>query len=174
LWQEPKAPDFILEITSYSTWRKDVEDNPTLYASLGVQEYFQYDPTRDYLIPPLQGQTLIGKQYQPLPVQTRADGTLVISSTVLGLELHLRDDVLHFFDPATGQYLLNYQEAQEARQAAEALAQQETLARQAAEALAQQAMLARQAAEARLAELEARFRASPGSSPSTTEGTTSS
>jgi hypothetical protein len=173
LWQEPKAPDFILEITSESNWRKDVEDNCALYARLAVQEYFQYDPTGECLPSPLQGQRLVGQQYEPLPVQTRVDGTLVMRSMTLGLELHLRAGVLHFFDPKTGQYLLNYQEAQEgraqakaaqqqaeqARQQAEARAQQAEQARQQAEARAQQEARARQAAEARLAELEARLRA---------------
>ncbi len=183
LWQEPKAPDFILEITSHSTWRKDVEDNPPLYARLGVQEYFQYDPTRDYLVPPLQGQTLVGPHYQPVPGHTRADGTLVLRSAVLGLELHLRGGTLRFFDPATGDYLFDYQEAQDARHQAEAAqrqaeaAQQQAEAaqrqaeaaqrqaeqqaeqvRQAAEARVQQEVQARQAAEARLAALEERLR----------------
>lgn len=169
LWQEPKAPDFILEITSHSTWRKDVEDNPPLYARLGVQEYFQYDPTRDYLVPSLQGQTLVGQQYQPLPVHTRTDGTLVLRSAVLGLELHLRDGALRFFDPATGHYLFDYQESQAARQQAEAAQRQAEAAqrqaeqqaeqvRQAAEARVQQEVQARQAAETRLAALEERLR----------------
>jgi Uma2 family endonuclease len=55
LWREPKAPDFVLEITSQSTRVQDQGTKRERYALLGVQEYFQYDPARDYLEPPLQG-----------------------------------------------------------------------------------------------------------------------
>ena len=54
LGREPKAPDFVLEITSQSTRTQDQGTKRERYALLGVREYFQYDPTRDYLEPPLQ------------------------------------------------------------------------------------------------------------------------
>ena len=57
LWQEPKAPDFVLEITSRTTRSEDQGAKRGIYAFLGVQEYWQYDPTSDYLKPPLQGVT---------------------------------------------------------------------------------------------------------------------
>ena len=46
LWREPKAPDFVLEVTSKSTRRNDQVTKHTLYESLGVAEYFLYDPKR--------------------------------------------------------------------------------------------------------------------------------
>ena len=55
LWQESKGSDFVLEITSKHTRRDDQETKPRIYAALRVQEYFQYDPTGDYLQPSLQG-----------------------------------------------------------------------------------------------------------------------
>ncbi|HZT99969.1 MAG TPA: Uma2 family endonuclease, partial [Ktedonobacteraceae bacterium] len=39
------APHVVLEILSPETWKKDLEEKPALYAHLGVQEYFAYDPT---------------------------------------------------------------------------------------------------------------------------------
>jgi Uma2 family endonuclease len=39
------APHVVLEILSPETWKKDLEEKPALYARLGVQEYFAYDPT---------------------------------------------------------------------------------------------------------------------------------
>jgi hypothetical protein len=155
LWREPKAPDFVLEITSRSTRSKDQGPKRGTYAFLGVQEYMQYDPTQDYLRPPLQGFRLVGENYEPLPRTTLPDRTLVLHSEVLGLELRLNDGVLRFFDPTTSRYLLSYQEAEQARQAAEQ-------ARQAAETRARQEATARAAAEARLAELEARLRGLQG------------
>ncbi len=39
------APQVAFEILSPETWKKDLEEKPDLYARLGVQEYFAYDPT---------------------------------------------------------------------------------------------------------------------------------
>jgi hypothetical protein len=158
LWREPKAPDFVLEITSRSTRSKDQGPKRGIYAFLGVHEYMQYDPTQDYLHPPLQGFQLVGENYVPLPDTTLPDGTVVIHSAVLGLDLRLLNRVLRFFDPMTNQYLLSYQETEQARQAAEQARQAAEQARQAAETRARQEATARAAAEARLAELEARLR----------------
>lgn len=155
LWEEGQAPAFVLEITSRSTRRKDQVDNPPRYAAWGVQEYFQYDPTGDYLTPPLQGQRLLNGVYHAVPTQQLADGTLVVSSAVLGLELHLQDNDLRFYQPATGQRLLSHDEAEEARLAAEAAQRQ-------AEAAQRQAEAERQALLARVAELEAQLRRQQG------------
>ena len=183
LWEEPKGPDFVLEITSRSTWREDQEKRE-LYRRLGVREYCQYDPTRDYLEPPLQGAELVGREYQPLPVRELADGTLTLRSEVLGLELRLQvaEERLRFHDPQTGQDLPDLAETDDqllqeaaahqaeaaARRAAEARARQEATARQReatarqeAEARARQEAAARRAAEARLAEVEALLRRRP-------------
>ena len=55
LWNEPKGPDFVLEVTSASTRHNDERRKRDVYASLGVSEYFLYDPRAEYLAPPLQG-----------------------------------------------------------------------------------------------------------------------
>ena len=59
LWEEPKAPDFVLEIASESTHRIDRGEKRDLYAGMGVSEYWQYDPVGNYLEPPLLGFRLI-------------------------------------------------------------------------------------------------------------------
>jgi len=110
-----------------------------------VREYVQYDPTGDYLIPPLKGFRLVGENYEPMLTTSMPDGTHVLHSEVLGLDLRLEHGVLHFFDPMTGQCLLTYGEVQAARQQAEERARQEAAVRA--------------AAEAHIAELEARLRA---------------
>lgn len=120
LWEEPKAPDFVLEITSKSTRGEDQGVKRGVYAFLGVAEYWQYDPTGDYLMPPLQGLRLVNGNYYPIPPAVGADGEPVLSSAVLGLELRLEGRVLRFYDPVTRQKLLSHQEAEQARQAAEA------------------------------------------------------
>jgi Uma2 family endonuclease len=56
VWEEAdKLPSFVLEVTSKTTQENDEEDKPKKYAQLGVEEYFQYDPTGDYLHPQLKG-----------------------------------------------------------------------------------------------------------------------
>ena len=154
LWKEPKAPDFVLEIASPGTWREDQTRKRELYRRLGVREYWQYDPTRDYLKPPLQGLELVGEDYERLPGRELADGTLALRSEVLGLELHLAGRRLRFHDPQTRDDLPDLAETGDRLLEAEARVEQEAAARQAAETRVQQEVAARQAAEARLAELE--------------------
>ena len=86
LWEEPKAPDFVLEITGPKKWRRDQGPKRRLYQRLGVREYWQYDPTGDYLEPALQGLKLVAGRYEVLPVRKFEDGTLAGWSAVLGLE----------------------------------------------------------------------------------------
>jgi Uma2 family endonuclease len=130
-WQEgDKLPSFILEITSFSTKKKDEVEKPKLYASLGVTEYFQYDPTADYLNPQLKGFTLVNGQYQPLPLQQAADLSFM-HSPILGLDLQLQTTQeytiglaplpkeLRFYDPQTGLKLLSHQEVEKALTQAE-------------------------------------------------------
>lgn len=143
LWEEPKGPDFVLEITSRSTRTKDQGPKRGIYAFLGVREYFQYDPTHDYLVPALQGTRLVAGSYQALLPTTLPDGTLVLHSEVLGLDVRLEEGTLRFYDPGTGQKLLSHAEIEQARREAEERAGR--------------AEAARQAAEARIAELEARL-----------------
>ena len=91
LWNEPKGPDFVLEVTSASTRREDRQRKRDLYAALGVREYFMYDPRAEYLKPPLQGFRLQDGEYRRLPAVTvLSNREVAVASEVLGLEL--RDD----------------------------------------------------------------------------------
>ncbi len=102
VWEEGgKIPDFVLEITSKGTVTKDREENPLIYRDLGVKEYFQYDPSGEYLKPTsLQGVRLENGKYVPIAVLVLADGTLSLHSEVLGLDLHLfPDQTFRFYDP---------------------------------------------------------------------------
>ena len=149
LWEEPKAPDFVLEVASPSTWKDDEGPKRELYERLGVREYFQHDPTGEHLPSRLQGRRLVRGAYKPLPAVPSLDGTLLLYSETLGLDLLAdRSGKLRFRDPVTGRFLLDPEEAEAARQ-------REAAARRAAETRAEQEAAARRAAEARVAELEA-------------------
>lgn len=132
-WEEQdKTPDFVLETTSKTTRTKDQGAKKGIYAFLGVREYFQYDPTGDYLNPQLQGLRLADGNYFPVATNTLPDGMSLLSE-VLGLELQVKAGEMRFYDAATGQKLLSHEEEAAARQEAEAARQEAEAARQEAE-----------------------------------------
>jgi Uma2 family endonuclease len=133
IWEERKGPDVVIEITSHSTRQRDERDKPLLYAWLGVQEYFQYDPTGDYLTPALRGRRLNRGYYDLLPLIKRPRGLLVLPSHVLNLELHLDGKQLRLYDPVNNRYLLSYEESEIERRQALAATKIEAEARRQAE-----------------------------------------
>jgi Uma2 family endonuclease len=173
VWEEDgKVPDFVLEITSKGTVAKDRKHNPLIYRDLGVKEYFQYDPTGEYLKPTfLQGLRLQNGKYVEIASSLLPDGTLSLHSEVLGLDLHLFPNLgFRFFDQISNQILRSYAEAefervfeQRARSQAELARSQAELersfehqarleaeaAQQQAEAIADRANLEKQLAEQR-------------------------
>lgn len=170
LWEEPKAPDFVLEIASESTYRTDRGEKRDIYAGMGVSEYWQYDPVGNYLDPPLLGFRLVGGRYVPIPAMAQEGGMLTVRSEVLGLELRLTPgapvrEALRFYDPVRGEYLRTYREVDQARREAEGrLGQTEELLEQTEGRLRQtqdrlrEEQAARQALEAELRELRQRGR----------------
>ena len=134
-------------MTSRSTRKEDLGRKRDTYASLGVGEYWLFDPTGDWLAPRLQGLRLHEGGYRPLPSVATVDGGLMLHSEALGLDMRLEaGEDLRFHDPATGRNLLGALEAQ--------LRYRETQARyQETQARLEREIEARQAAEARLAEL---------------------
>ena len=162
LWEEGQMPAFVLEVASAGTWREDEGWKARLYERLGVREYWQYDPTGEYLGLHLKGRRLVGGRYAPQPVVESLDGTLLLRSETLGLDLRVNGEEMYFVDPAMGRRLLRYAEQDAARQAAESRAEAaQTRAdaaksrADAAESRADRAHAARLAAEAELAALRA-------------------
>ncbi|WP_068816655.1 Uma2 family endonuclease [Phormidesmis priestleyi] len=130
VWEEDgKLPAFVLEITSKTTQENDEEDKPKKYQSLGVLEYFQYDPTGDYLRPHLKGVRLIENRYVPIASHF-SNNTFSLHSQTLGLDLRLIDGELRFYEPETDKRLLSHAELDAARQQAEEARQQAEQAQQ--------------------------------------------
>ncbi len=113
-------PSFVLEITSEITRYEDEPDKLQKYQCLGLLEYFQYDPTGDYLNPLLKGLRLIENRYEPIPAITLPDGTISIHSQSLSLDLRLTEGELRYYDPRTETKLFTHSEADQARRSAEA------------------------------------------------------
>lgn len=148
-YDEGKPPDFVLEVLSESTWRRDMGVKKTFYERMGVREYWILDPVDAYVAPPpLKGFRLIGDRYEPIaPVRS---GDVVYASEVLGLELRLSGGRFRIRDPATGEDLYDPIEVQADFQQTRTALRQAESARDEAEAAAQQAAK-------RIAELEARL-----------------
>jgi Uma2 family endonuclease len=132
VWEEGRAPQFVIELTSSSTRREDQTTKRALYQdTLRVREYFLFDPLGDYLDPPLQGYRLRQGTYRPIrPVENR------LPSQVVGLHLERAGQDLRLWNPLDQAWLPT---PDEERQAAEARAEQAEVARQTALERAEQA-----------------------------------
>ena len=160
VWEMGKAPDFVLEIASESTARRDVRDKPALYASIGFGEYWLYDATADsaHYGAPLRGGYLADGRYEPFPIATEPDGLIWGHSPALGLDLCWDDGRLRYRNPETGEFLMDYEEYRDAFQESEAALQESELALQESEAALQESETARVAAEAEAAALREQLR----------------
>jgi Uma2 family endonuclease len=91
IWEEGQVPAVIFEITSKSTQITDIGFKRDLYAQMGVQEYWLFDPKNEWLEQQLQGYRLKGEEYEPI---------IAGQSLVLGLQLSIEDKkiALHRLD----------------------------------------------------------------------------
>lgn len=111
MWDVGKSPDFVLEIGSPSTARNDLGDKRELYASLGIGEYWRFDPSGgDHYGEPLVGEELVDSEYRELEMVRGVDGGEWGYSAALNLELHWEEGRLRFYDPVEGCWLENMEE----------------------------------------------------------------
>ena len=150
--EQGKPPDFVLEVASASTARRDETVKREAYAAMGVPEYWRFDPTggRQYETR-LAGDRLVDGVYVPVPIQRAGEERFWGHSEVLDLDLCWEEGRLRFWDPAGQRYLPTFMEEEEARR-------QEEEARRQAEGRANSERQARRQAEARVRELEEELR----------------
>lgn len=178
-----KSPDFMLEVASHTTHRRDTGFKRDLYAHLEVDEFWRVDPTGgEYYGYEMALDVLIAPGvFQPRRLHREPNGMVWGYSRVLDLCLcwHAAwdwdvDDQsrLRFYDRKTGRYLCDttlvegrLAASQAALQVAQEQAAYDRAVRAAAEASLQSAqqqaaqeVAARTAAEARIRELEAQLR----------------
>ena len=111
VWREGKVPDFVMEISSNRSWRRDRIKKRAIYEALGVSEYFIYDPRENFRPPRLMGLRLGGGAYREIAFESMPNGEQGLASTTLNLYAHVDDGGrLRWFDPANGEYLRTYQE----------------------------------------------------------------
>ena len=158
VWEEGKPPDWVLEVASPSTQKKDLDDKRRKYAEMGVPEYWMFDAKGDVYppgTPRLQGLKLVDGEYLPLKSRL-VDGRRMIRSEVLGLDVRVDGELLRFRDIATGRDIQHRSEVEADKERVQAQLRQEIAQRKAAEARATQEAAARSAAEDRVAQAEAR------------------
>lgn len=142
-----KPPDFVLEVASRSTGRRDDTVKRAGYAGYGVGEYWRFDHTGGrYHEAALAGDRLVSGGYEPIRINEEPGGLIWGHSPVLGLNLCWDEGDLRFYDPVAGAYLLTPAELRDQRDA-------ERAARLSAEARAAAERTARLAAEAELRRL---------------------
>ena len=163
VWEEGKAPDFVLEVASPSTAEKDARHKAREYARIGVREYWRLDPAGSLMESPLEGYAVSAGQYERVqPVEDTGRGG-ALQSQVLGLDLRSQRQagvtVLVFTDPRTGEEFDGTTEgAERRRQIAEDWASAERDRANAAEDRASAERDRADAAEDRVRELEERLR----------------
>jgi Uma2 family endonuclease len=62
IWEEGRVPSVIFEMTSPGTRNKDDVEKKHLYESLGVTEYWQFDPRGEWIPEQLRGYRLQGDE----------------------------------------------------------------------------------------------------------------
>ena len=116
-----QSPDFVLEVGSKTTGRRDYTAKRDTYASLEVREYWRFDHTGGrYHDAPLAGDALVEAQYEPIPIELGEDGVHRGYSAALELELHWKEGQLRFYNPVTEEYLPTLEESWAERDEAQA------------------------------------------------------
>jgi Uma2 family endonuclease len=113
-WQEPRLPNVVIEVTTKGTELDDTGTKFRVYRDdWQVEEYFLFDPGREYLDPPLQGYRMARGKFAR--IRRTAGG---LTSSALGLRLSCQGPRLVLHDATTGEELLTA-EAEVARLKAE-------------------------------------------------------
>ena len=119
VWEEGKAPDFVLEVASPSTAGNDARYKAGEYAGIGVREYWRLDPKGSLMERPLEGYEVRGGRYKRVAAVRRTGRGRHLRSGVLDLDLRSRRrdgaTVLVFRDPQTGEEFDGALEAAEQR-----------------------------------------------------------
>ena len=149
-WDEGRAPDVAVEISSRKTWKEDYEKKLKLYAELGIKEYFIFDPEYPRRRRAFSAYRLSGNRYIELLITNGR-----VKSNVLGLELVDTGETLRLYNPRTKKFLPTEAERVEALLQSEKALQESKAELQRLESERQAEAEARQKAERELAQLRA-------------------
>ena len=162
-----KPPDFVLEVSSPSTVKRDIGSKREIYAAARVPEDWLFDPLGEQLQPRLQGYRLVNGQYAALAA-TGAEAESPIRSGVLGAVLRTRGAILLVQEPGRQRAIPTITELEamwlkqmaveatnsQAERAAGSQAHQKSQVRLESESRSRENVRARQEAEAQTARVE--------------------
>ncbi len=100
LWEIGKAPEVVVEVTSFSTRMRDVGLKKGIYEAVGVKEYILFDPRNEYLMPRFQVYRLESGVFVPCLVPEH-----VGYPSLLDLTFRVVSGVLRIFESESGQIL---------------------------------------------------------------------
>ena len=88
VWEVGKPPEFALEVASPSTFQRDIYEKPGIYARIGIDEYWMFDPTGGRLYgQALTGFRLVDGDYEPIETAPNEHGLESGYSEVLRLRM---------------------------------------------------------------------------------------
>lgn len=112
VWEENDiVPSVIFEIASRKTWSKDRNEKRELYETLGVKEYFIFNPEYPKRIPALITYRLENERLEKIPIENGR-----VHSEVLGLDVVDTGDTLRLFNPKTNEFLPTVEELAKERE----------------------------------------------------------
>ena len=127
IWQEGKVPNVVFEMTSKGTKDNDDIDKKSLYAQIGIEEYWQFDPKGEWITEQLRGFRLVGNNYVAITSS---------ESLTLSLRLEVTGALISFYRLDNGEKLLIPVELREqAEKAQEQLRFEQTRSRELANRL---------------------------------------
>ena len=103
--EQGKPPDFVMEVASKGTWRRDRWAKREDYLAMGIPEYWRFDETGEYYGEKLAGDVLVEGEYRPVAIETLEDGVLQGYSPALDLHIRWEREQLGWYDPATGRHI---------------------------------------------------------------------
>ncbi len=160
-WDEGGVfPQVVFEVSSRSSRFHDLGDKKALYEAMGVEEYYVFDPLREYIPQGLRAFRRKDAAFQELVLPRDASSEIRVFSPRIQLDLAVDGPLLRFFEPDQRDPLPNYKEArlreEQAKmreEQAKLREEQAKLREEQAKLREEQALLELEAARAELAEL---------------------
>ena len=88
IWEEGEVPKVVFEMTSKGTKDNDDIDKKSLYAQIGIEEYWQFDPKGEWILGQLRGFRLVDNEYVTVTSN---------ESLALGLRLEVTGALISFY-----------------------------------------------------------------------------
>ncbi len=117
--EQGKPPDFVMEVASRSTGRRDIGEKRDYYERIGVPEFWRFDETGRFHGARLGGDRLVNGRYVPVTLEELPNGDLQGFCEILNLFIRWESGQLGWYDPDTGQHIATFEDERSARILAE-------------------------------------------------------